>query len=223
MGSCTVMGHAQTHFGLEDEEQDGFDTIDPQGGPGMPLTTYLPKRSVLIAKLEPSLTPSQASAAAVAEQCKGKGKGEDEGKGKGKDATLRTCIRMKEKRLDADLWRCDGVEYKGSHFPICVFTNNIGRRSPEKLRERAQRSQNKKSTQWSDEQEPRHYSRSRSEGRGQGQYREWGGWTDADGNTASWEWGGGLGNGTRWGSWEWSGAPSPDGAPSVWVHYSDSG
>ena len=29
-----------------------------------------------------------------------------------------------------------GVHQKGSHFPICVFTNNVGRRSPKKLEER---------------------------------------------------------------------------------------
>ena len=29
-----------------------------------------------------------------------------------------------------------GVHQRGSHFPICVFTNNVGRRSPEKLEER---------------------------------------------------------------------------------------
>ena len=32
-----------------------------------------------------------------------------------------------------------GVHQKGSNFPICVFTNNVGRRSPEKLEERKQR------------------------------------------------------------------------------------
>ena len=31
-----------------------------------------------------------------------------------------------------------GVHQKGSHFPICVFTNNVGRRSPQKLEERRQ-------------------------------------------------------------------------------------
>ena len=32
-----------------------------------------------------------------------------------------------------------GVHQRGSHFPICVFTNNVGRRSPKKLEERKQR------------------------------------------------------------------------------------
>ena len=86
-------------------------------------------------KLVDSLTPSDKSRAAVAEP---QGKGMD----KGKDATLRTCIRVPEKRLKAALWRCDGVDYKGSHFPMCAFTNNVGRRPPEKLKERAERAWN---------------------------------------------------------------------------------
>ena len=32
-----------------------------------------------------------------------------------------------------------GVHQRGSHFPICVFTNNVGRRSPQKLEERRQK------------------------------------------------------------------------------------
>ena len=46
---------------------------------------------------------------------------------------------MKEKRLDARLWRYKGAHQKGSHFPICVFTNNVGRRSPKKLEERKEK------------------------------------------------------------------------------------
>ena len=38
-----------------------------------------------------------------------------------------------------------GVHQKGSHFPICVFTNNVGRRSPKKLEERRQK---QKQSQW---------------------------------------------------------------------------
>ena len=48
-------------------------------------------------------------------------------------------IKFKEKRLDARIWRCEGVHQRGSHFPICVFTNNVGRRSPQKLEERKQK------------------------------------------------------------------------------------
>ena len=53
------------------------------------------------------------------------------GKGTGKGAGNAQCLNIREKRLSADLWRCEGQEYKGSDFPICAFTNNVGRRSPE--------------------------------------------------------------------------------------------
>ena len=75
-----VAGH------LADEEPDGFDSIEPSGGPGMSLATYLPKQERNLAtKLRPSLTPSTASQAAVAAQPKGKAKGKPKAKAKGKD------------------------------------------------------------------------------------------------------------------------------------------
>jgi hypothetical protein len=103
----------------------GFDRIGANGGPGQPIPLYLPKVCPsLHDKLAATLTPSPASQAAVA--AKGKGKG----KGNGKDQRNAQCFKVREKRLSADLWRCEGQEYKGSHFPICAFTNNVGRRSP---------------------------------------------------------------------------------------------
>lgn len=47
----------------EDEDESrkpdggGFDRIQKDAGPGMPLQTYLPKREGLAAKFSPSLTP----------------------------------------------------------------------------------------------------------------------------------------------------------------------
>ena len=60
------------------EDDDGFDRIDPSGGPGMPIRTFLPKdESDLLRKLQPSLEPSHASSAVTAG-----GKGRSCGKGK---------------------------------------------------------------------------------------------------------------------------------------------
>ena len=56
---------------------------------------------------------------------------------KGKGSTTRTCIKVREKRLDAAMWRCDEAEYGGGHFPICAFTNDAGRRSAEAHRRRS--------------------------------------------------------------------------------------
>ena len=94
----------------------------------MPLRIYLPKKATLTTKFSESLTPSESSrpshlSAAISYPRK--------------DRKV-DGIKFKEKRLDARIWRCEGVHQRGSHFPICVFTNNVGRRSPQKLEERKQ-------------------------------------------------------------------------------------
>ena len=100
----------------------GFDRIEENAGPGMRLGTYLPKNANLTKKFSASLTPAPLAAVAAPNKDR-----KNDG------------IKFKEKRLDARIWRCKGVHQKGSHFPICVFTNNVGRRSPEKLEERKQK------------------------------------------------------------------------------------
>ena len=106
------------------KQNGGFDRIHDNACPGMSLDKYLPKEDTLVAKMRPSLTPSNESAA-VADP-----RGSDRQKG---------GIKLKEKRLDARLWRYKGKHQRGSHFPICVFTNNVGRRSPKKLEERKEK------------------------------------------------------------------------------------
>ena len=91
----------------------------------MPLTCFLPKELDLRSKCRESLTPSNGSAAVAAAM--------------GSHDRKYAGIKFKEKRLDKRIWMYDGVHQKGSHFPICVFTNNVGRRSPEKLEQRRQR------------------------------------------------------------------------------------
>ena len=70
------------------KQNGGFDRIDDNAGPGQSLTTYLPKDAQLVAKMRPSLTPSEESAA-VADS-----RGSDREKG---------GIKFKEKRFDARL------------------------------------------------------------------------------------------------------------------------
>ena len=86
----------------------------------MRLATYLPQEMDLRAKLGPSLTTSNSLAAVAAAH----------------DDPKIYRILFKEKRLGIRIWRCKGDHQKGSHFPIRVFTNNVGRRPPEKLEER---------------------------------------------------------------------------------------
>jgi len=112
----------------------GFDSIQEEAGPGNRLETYLPKRTDLTANFSESLTLSKRSAAVAATHNDRKVDG----------------IKFKEKRLDAGIWRCKGVHQRGSHFPICVFTNNVGRRSPQKLEERRQKQMQRswRGSQW---------------------------------------------------------------------------
>ena len=110
----------------EDEPPDrvgGFDSIEENAGPGMRLETYLPKGNNWTEKFGASFTQSHSLAPVVATHCDRRPSG----------------IKFKEKRLDIRIWRCKGDHQKGSHFPICVFTNNVGRRSPQKLDERRRR------------------------------------------------------------------------------------
>ena len=106
----------------------GFDRIEEEAGPGKRLECYLPKKANLSEKFSESLTPTPLAAVAAPNKDR-----KNDG------------IKFKEKRLSAKIWRCKGVHQKGSHFPICVFTNNVGRRSPQKLEERRQ---NQMQRQW---------------------------------------------------------------------------
>ena len=66
-----------------------------------------------------------------------------------------------------------GVHQKGIHVPLCVFTNNVGRRSPQKLEERKQKQKQRSwfIPQWSQSSQERWQSRP----------EEWQGWqADAD-------------------------------------------
>ena len=48
-----------------------------------------------------------------------------------------TFFRAKEKPLEVREWLVHGANQKGSHFPICVFSNNRGSRSPQRKIERS--------------------------------------------------------------------------------------
>ena len=52
-----VSAVAETEEDLPKDDGGDFDRIKEDGGPGMPLNTYLPKEERLAAKLRISLTP----------------------------------------------------------------------------------------------------------------------------------------------------------------------
>ena len=169
----------------------GFDVYDAVAGPGQALDTYLPKAADRIGKIEPSLThmelpaptPNAAVAVAAAEQ---------------KDSTgteelrrTRPFLKIREKRLEAKLWKYQGEHYKGSHFPICAFTHNVGRRSEGRLAERQERYDQVKreakkkggeASQWRPRQQERGGNAWFDRGWHYDAWRAWGG--DRDG----WDW-----------------------------------
>ena len=109
-----------------------------KNGPRQPLSSYLPKRLSNREKLVRFLTPQSQipipldpKAAVAAPSANG---AQDDG-----DDNDKAVFKVKEKRLDPELWRIDGESYKGSHFPIAAFTNQVGRRSPEKHQKRQNR------------------------------------------------------------------------------------
>ena len=108
------------------------DWIPKQAGPGQPLDVFLPKAADLREKIEPSLQESQESSQMLAEA-------QAAVAARRRDAPTCPHLRVKEKRLDAKLWTLRGANVKGSHFPICAFTNNVGRRAPEALAKRQQK------------------------------------------------------------------------------------
>ena len=114
-----------------------YDRIDKNTGPGKPLSTYVPKGKDTDvanwdAKIRPFLTPCAKSADLVEQY----GKIKLEKKQYKRSDVEPNFLRMKEKRLELTHWLVEGRNVGGSHFPLCVFTNNLGRRTPEKISER---------------------------------------------------------------------------------------
>ena len=116
------------------------------GGPGQSMAVYLPKKAECVEKLTPTLSPSQESAVVTELAAKTKGKG------KGKFGNR--VLKMKEKRLGVNLWRIDGKNHRGSHFPVVCFTKNACRRSPdasEGRRKKQLEAESGRSSIWKDE------------------------------------------------------------------------
>ena len=123
-GDGTYVVRNKKH-GLDNVEITGsLDVHLGTAGPGQSLKTYLPKKTSLWEKLKPSFEPSGASARAIAEYERFGGK------------QRHTLAEIRDKKLQADIWRYEGNHQGGSHFPLFVLTEGTGRRSPEALRRR---------------------------------------------------------------------------------------
>lgn len=112
-----------------------YDRWQKKAGPGMPLRTYNPKGEYVDnwdKKVRTFLTPCDKSAVLVERYNEVKAKPKFR-----RDEVEPDFLRMKEKRLDVEHWYDNnGTNVKGSHFPLCVFTHNTGRRSEKKEVER---------------------------------------------------------------------------------------
>ena len=118
-----------------------YDVWNVNAGPGQPLGTYLPKTDPcydkLMRTLQHSMAPAVAGAIPLAAPPKGRGKG------KNKEGPQRPYLRTKDKRLEKQYWTTGGQNHKGSHYPLCFFTNNVGRRSDGAFVARRQKSHHK--------------------------------------------------------------------------------
>ena len=122
-----------------------YDRIEEQAGPGMLLRTYQPKGNDVTnweTKIRPFLTPSSESAEVVQRYTYQKAQ---QDRNFTRDSVAPNFLRMKEKRLDLNKFFVGGTNVGGSHFPLCVFTNNPGRRSENKTYERSLKSKERRS------------------------------------------------------------------------------
>ena len=118
----------------------GYHVFEKSGGPGMPLSTYLPKAEDLCEKLRPSLTGQpRPEGLGLLEAIEATDGNANEARSGG-----RAVLKTNEKRLEVELYKYKGEIHKGSHFPICVFTSNPGRRSLERYEGRATEAQARK-------------------------------------------------------------------------------
>jgi len=102
--------------------------------PGQHWSCYLPKKNDLGALLHGLLRPTCTEAELKAKTAVA-------------ESTSVYCpyIRFKQKNADKleEAWLFDGEMHNGAHYPLTVFTNNAGRRSSERWKERAENKKEK--------------------------------------------------------------------------------
>ena len=82
---------------------------------------------------------SGEDAAAVADQTTAPSAVAGEGNGSYDPPNQWTGLTMKEKKLEPKVWMYQGQNHKGSHFPLVAYTDNVGRRSADRLEARAKK------------------------------------------------------------------------------------
>ena len=111
------------------DHPDELHQHDANGGPGQNIDVYLAKSETWRDKLEKSI--SECEPPAVADNCT---------RGDWIKPWLKPNQRLglsfRQKPMELDIYRFDGLHHKGSHFPLATFTGNIGRRSDGAYRRR---------------------------------------------------------------------------------------
>ncbi len=109
------------------QEQCGFQYIHGDGGPGCQLGKYLPKsmnQHAVACKLNDFLNQHPASKRAITDA-------------EGEVMREHQPPIFKQKPAMWNKWCLNDKNYRGSHFPLLMWTHNVGRRTPEALRRRS--------------------------------------------------------------------------------------
>ena len=107
------------------------------GGPGQTLKAYLPNSKNNIAKIKDSMIP--VPVAEEGEYEPGEYADAVAAPTTAQSAVADKVFKVREKALDPNIWMYQGANHKGSHFPLCAFTNSEGRRSEEGFVKRQER------------------------------------------------------------------------------------
>jgi hypothetical protein len=132
-----------------------FSVHEKNGGPGQTLATYMPKDWTYEEKLKTTLTGTHCPEKLVLLPPMDRLKHAVAGTEQSFPNGGWNFLRFKEKKLEDELWALDGKSQGGSHFPLCVFTHNASRRSPERYEVRQNRRPKAHARQWASRQ-PRH-------------------------------------------------------------------
>ena len=131
---CAVKRHIS--LDMVENQHDKLIKLPMNGGPGQTLSTYLPKTKDNIEKVRDGMifrpfadqddyvSGESLRVSAVADE--------------------KVVFKVLEKALDQNIRKYQGTNHKGSHFPLCAFTNHQGRRSEQSFVRRQEKQRYKR-------------------------------------------------------------------------------
>ena len=120
----TILTHKLNVFLVDD-----LDENEENGGPGQSMDKYLPKSQDIQAKLKDTLDPGPMRGVPDGPAAAGPAN-----RKWWEQPNQRSGLETVEKKLDHDTWTFG--HHNGSHFPLAVFTRNVGRRGSSATRRR---------------------------------------------------------------------------------------